>query len=136
MRPSSVLPAARLAILYQNDEFGKGYPGAIKAELGSKAQSKYKIPQSITFKDSLRGKRAERFSSAGSRSVLGNYRPAHLTNVAFSPRSLFFTQILSMMIAGAMPPAAHIVTRPRLRSRRSSSSRMVPIRMEPVAPIG
>ena len=28
------------------------------------------------------------------------------------------------MIAGAMPPAAHMVTRPRLRSRRSSSSRM------------
>src|SRR6478736_6597920 len=41
-----------------------------------------------------------------------------------------------MMIAGAMPPAAHIVTRPRLRSRRSSSSRIVPIRIEPVAPIG
>ena len=42
----------------------------------------------------------------------------------------------SMMIAGAMPPAAHMVTRPRLRSRRSSSSRMVPIRIEPVAPMG
>ena len=27
-----------------------------------------------------------------------------------------------MMIAGAMPPAAHMVTRPRFRSRRSSSS--------------
>jgi crotonobetainyl-CoA:carnitine CoA-transferase CaiB-like acyl-CoA transferase len=35
-----------------------------------------------------------------------------------------------------MPPAAHIVTRPRLRSRRSSSSSKVPIRIEPVAPIG
>lgn len=32
-------PDARLAILYQNDEFGKGYLGAFKAELGSKAQS-------------------------------------------------------------------------------------------------
>jgi hypothetical protein len=41
-----------------------------------------------------------------------------------------------MMIAGAMPPAAHIVTRPRFRSRRSSSSRIVPIRIAPVAPIG
>src|SRR6059036_3352657 len=41
-----------------------------------------------------------------------------------------------MMMAGAMPPAAHIVTRPRLRSRRSSSSRIVPIRIEPVAPMG
>jgi hypothetical protein len=41
-----------------------------------------------------------------------------------------------MMIAGAMPPAAHIVTSPRLRSRRSSSSSKVPIRIDPVAPIG
>ncbi len=32
-------PDARLAILYQNDEFGKGYLSAFKAELGSKAQS-------------------------------------------------------------------------------------------------
>ncbi|HEX7562936.1 MAG TPA: ABC transporter substrate-binding protein [Bradyrhizobium sp.] len=32
-------PDARLAILYQNDEFGKGYLGAFKAELGPKAQS-------------------------------------------------------------------------------------------------
>ena len=40
------------------------------------------------------------------------------------------------MIAGAMPPAAHMVTRPRFRSRRSSSSSTVPIRSEPVAPIG
>ena len=32
-------PDARLAILYQNDEFGKGYLGAFKAELGSKARS-------------------------------------------------------------------------------------------------
>jgi len=42
----------------------------------------------------------------------------------------------SMMIAGAMPPPAHIVTRPRFRSRRSSSSSIVPINIEPVAPIG
>jgi len=42
----------------------------------------------------------------------------------------------SMIMAGAMPPAAHIVTRPRRRSRRSSSSSSVPIRTEPVAPIG
>ncbi len=34
-----------------------------------------------------------------------------------------------------MPPAAHIVTSPRRRSRRSSSSSTVPIRIEPVAPI-
>lgn len=32
-------PDARLAILYQNDEFGKGYLSAFKAELGGKAQS-------------------------------------------------------------------------------------------------
>jgi branched-chain amino acid transport system substrate-binding protein len=32
-------PDAKLAILYQNDEFGKGYLGAFKAELGAKAQS-------------------------------------------------------------------------------------------------
>ena len=32
-------PDAKLAILYQNDEFGKGYLNAFKAELGSKAQS-------------------------------------------------------------------------------------------------
>ena len=32
-------PDARLAILYQNDEFGKGYLGAFKAELGPKAHS-------------------------------------------------------------------------------------------------
>ena len=37
----------------------------------------------------------------------------------------------SMMMAGAMPPAAHIVTSPRLRSRRSSSSSIVPIRIKP-----
>ena len=36
-------------------------------------------------------------------------------------------------MAGAMPPTAHIVTRPRRRSRRSSSSSSVPIRTEPVA---
>lgn len=42
----------------------------------------------------------------------------------------------SIMIAGAMPPAAHMVTRPRRRSRRSSSSSSVPIRIAPVAPIG
>ena len=36
-----------------------------------------------------------------------------------------------MMMAGAMPPAAHMVTRPRLRSRRSNSSKIVPISMEP-----
>src|SRR5689334_4253433 len=41
-----------------------------------------------------------------------------------------------MMMAGAMPPAAHIVTSPRLRLRRSSSSSTVPIRIEPVAPMG
>ena len=46
------------------------------------------------------------------------------------------SQTRSMMIAGAMPPAAHIVTSPRLRSRRSSSSRTVPIRIDPVAPMG
>src|ERR1700749_4957541 len=40
------------------------------------------------------------------------------------------------MIAGAMPPAAHMVTRPRFRPRRSSSSMTVPIKIEPVAPIG
>jgi ABC-type branched-subunit amino acid transport system substrate-binding protein len=32
-------PDAKLAILFQNDEFGKGYLNAFKAELGSKAQS-------------------------------------------------------------------------------------------------
>jgi len=32
-------PDAKLAILYQNDEFGKGYLNAFKAELGIKAQS-------------------------------------------------------------------------------------------------
>lgn len=32
-------PDAKLAILYQNDEFGKGYLNAFKAELGVKAQS-------------------------------------------------------------------------------------------------
>src|SRR6202043_1950964 len=42
----------------------------------------------------------------------------------------------SMMIAGAMPPAAHMVTKPRFRSRRSSSSSTVPIRTAPVAPMG
>lgn len=51
-------------------------------------------------------------------------------------RSVRYDQTRSMMIAGAMPPAAHIVTRPRLRSRRSSSSSTVPMRIEPVAPMG
>src|SRR5260221_566141 len=37
-----------------------------------------------------------------------------------------------MMISGAMPPAAHMVTSPRLRSRRSSSPGPLPIRIEPV----
>jgi branched-chain amino acid transport system substrate-binding protein len=32
-------PDAKLAILYQNDEFGKGYLNAFKTELGAKAQS-------------------------------------------------------------------------------------------------
>jgi branched-chain amino acid transport system substrate-binding protein len=32
-------PDAKLAILYQNDEFGKGYLNAFKAELGARAQS-------------------------------------------------------------------------------------------------
>jgi hypothetical protein len=45
-------------------------------------------------------------------------------------------QTRSMMIAGAIPPPAHIVTSPRFRSRRSSSSNIVPIRIAPVAPIG
>ena len=45
-------------------------------------------------------------------------------------------QTRSMMIAGAMPPAAHMVTRPVDLSWRSSSSSTVPIRIEPVAPIG
>ena len=48
----------------------------------------------------------------------------------------FAAWFLGTMRAGAIPPAAHMVTRPRLRSRRSSSSRMVPIRMAPVAPMG
>ena len=51
-----------------------------------------------------------------------------------SPSSLFHRR--SIMMAGAMPPAAHIVTSPRLRSRLSNSSRTVPIRIVPVAPIG
>ncbi len=34
----NVKPDAKLAILYQNDEFGKGYLSAFKAELGSRAQ--------------------------------------------------------------------------------------------------
>ena len=45
-------------------------------------------------------------------------------------------QIRSITIAGAMPPAAHMVTRPRVWSRRSSSSSTVPMSSEPVAPIG
>ena len=44
--------------------------------------------------------------------------------------------IRSMMIAGAMPPPAHIVTNPRCKPRRSSSSSTVPISIAPVAPIG
>src|SRR5436309_1940798 len=52
----------------------------------------------------------------------------------FGDASCLFSQTRSMMIAGAMPPAAHMVTRPRLRSRRSSSSRMVPIRIDPSRP--
>src|SRR6185312_14131799 len=44
--------------------------------------------------------------------------------------------IRSTMIAGAMPPPAHIVTSPRFLPWRSSSSTMVPISIEPVAPIG
>ena len=42
----------------------------------------------------------------------------------------------SMIVAVPMPPPVHIVTRPVVRSRRSSSSRSVPISMAPVAPIG
>ena len=42
----------------------------------------------------------------------------------------------SMMMAGAMPPAAHMVIRPRFLSVRSSSSSTVPISSEPVAPMG
>ncbi len=42
----------------------------------------------------------------------------------------------SMMIAGAIPPPAHIVIRPNCPSVRSSSSSTVPIRIAPVAPMG
>jgi len=45
-------------------------------------------------------------------------------------------QTRSMMMAGAMPPPAHIVMSPNCRSRRSSSSSTVPTRIAPVAPIG
>ena len=40
------------------------------------------------------------------------------------------------MIAGAIPPPVHMVTNPVVRSLLSSSSRMVPIRIDPVAAIG
>lgn len=42
----------------------------------------------------------------------------------------------SMMMAGAIPPPVHIVISAVFRSRRSSSSSAVPIRIDPVAPIG
>ena len=45
-------------------------------------------------------------------------------------------QTRSTMVAVPMPPPVHIVTSPVVRSRRSISSRTVPIRMAPVAPIG
>ena len=63
------------------------------------------------------------------------FRPAFRDRV-IGPRSGPRDQKRSIMIAGAIPPAAHIVTRPRFRFRRSSSSSTVPIRIEPVAPIG
>jgi hypothetical protein len=44
--------------------------------------------------------------------------------------------IRSMIVAGAIPPAAHSVANPTLRSRRSSSSSRAPRMMAPVAPIG
>ena len=40
------------------------------------------------------------------------------------------------IIAGAIPPAAHIVTRPNCASLLSSSSTIVLTRIDPVAPIG
>lgn len=45
-------------------------------------------------------------------------------------------QMRSIMMAGAIPPAAHMVTNPNCWSRRSSSSSTVPISIDPVAPIG
>ena len=45
-------------------------------------------------------------------------------------------QTRSMMMAGAMPPPAHMVISANWPSRRSSSSSAVPISMLPVAPIG
>src|SRR5580658_4180402 len=42
----------------------------------------------------------------------------------------------SRMVAVPMPAPVHMVTRPTVRSRRSSSSRSVPMSMAPVAPMG
>ena len=53
-----------------------------------------------------------------------------------SGRSAPPDQTRSMTMAGAMPPPAHIVTRPNWPSVRSSSSSTVPMSMAPVAPIG
>ena len=45
-------------------------------------------------------------------------------------------QTSSTMVAMPMPPPTHSVARPRLRSRRSSSSMIVPRIIAPVAPSG
>ena len=42
----------------------------------------------------------------------------------------------SITVAVPIPPPVHIVTRPVVMSRRSSSSRSVPMSIAPVAPIG
>ena len=51
-------------------------------------------------------------------------------------RSRPTAQMRSMIVAVPMPPPVHIVMRAVLRSRRSSSSSAVWMRMPPVAPIG
>ena len=45
-------------------------------------------------------------------------------------------QMRSTMVAVPMPPPVHIAMRPVCRSRRSSSSMMVPMSIAPVAPMG
>ena len=64
-------------------------------------------------------------------------RASASTPASASPRSdPAGRQTRSMMMAGAIPPPAHIVTRPSWPSRRSSSSSTVPTSSAPVAPMG
>ena len=70
--------------------------------------------------------------------ALGTVEPEQHDPVvrALDDQAVGHAQTRSMMVAVPMPPPVHMVTSPQVRSRRSSSSRTVPMSIAPVAPIG